>query len=141
MIGVIKVVLTFLSVGFIPARCEYKLQIVAPDRQATVKDLGTAMRKAEQEVRYRVSADIFYISNQNPNPEEVVTFFCDALFENNASVILSLNYETYTSRATNYIVDMASKLGYPVISWDPVYEGSLSVRQVLCIEYITHHYT
>lgn len=127
-IGIFKVLLVFYSTVFIPGRCEYKLQIVAPERLSTKRDLETAMGKAERDSRYQISTNIFYISNQYPSPQEVVDFFCDALFSNNASVVLSLNYETVTSKASNYMADMASNLGYPVISWDPVYTGSLSVR-------------
>lgn len=125
---IMNVLIVFLLValyGHIPVcRGEPLLQIVAPERQSSRKDLSIAMRKSFE---YRVSTRMSYISNQHPNPEEVVNFFCDEVFPNNASAILSLNYGLETSMASDYISQAASALGYPVISWDLVYSGSLSV--------------
>lgn len=125
--SVIKVFVVLLSAA-LPCFGEYHLQIVAPERVSAQQDLQIAMDKGERAVRsQRISTSMFYISNQYPNPDEIINFFCDAVFPYNSSVILSINYNSETSRASSYIADIASKFGYPVISWDPVFTGSLSV--------------
>ena len=102
----------------------YHMTIIAPERGSTENDLRQAMASASNRF---VSSSISFIDKNNPTPNQTIEVFCDEVFKNNASVIFSINYEQETSRASDFIVDIASRLGYPVISWDPFYQGALEV--------------
>ncbi|XP_052800896.1 glutamate receptor ionotropic, NMDA 2B-like [Mya arenaria] len=110
---------------FFTARCQEHITIVAPERQTVANDIQSAIEGGERATMYSVTASVFYIDKNNPTPNQTIEVFCDNVFKQNSSVILSINYETETSRATEYITNIASRLGYPVISWDPFFQGAL----------------
>ncbi|KAH3884309.1 hypothetical protein DPMN_008288 [Dreissena polymorpha] len=100
------------------------ISIISPERSTDENDIRNAMASARRITR-TVSSSIFYIDKNNPYPSNIVNAFCQEVFQNNASVVMSINYEQETSRATEFIADIASRLGYPVISWDPFYRSAL----------------
>ncbi|KAH3884303.1 hypothetical protein DPMN_008282 [Dreissena polymorpha] len=100
--------------------------IISPARSTNQNDIRNAMASARRITR-TVSSSIFYIDKNNPHPSNIVDAFCLEVFQKNASVVMSINYEQETSRATEFIADIASRLGYPVISWAPFYRSALEV--------------
>ncbi|XP_045171588.2 glutamate receptor ionotropic, NMDA 2B-like [Mercenaria mercenaria] len=118
---------------------DLSVQIVAPER-ATENNLRSAISRGSSAVnggRYNplrseglfVEADIFFIHNEFPTPQEITEFYCSEVFQKNASAVMSINYNQLTSRATDYIEKTALSLGMPVISWDPVSSGALQSDQ------------
>lgn len=116
---------------------ELHMQIVAPERDTQIgtnsainrgksianRDLS---RRARDEGIY-LETSIFYMDKLNPSPGSLTELFCNETFVKNSSVLMSINYNKYTSVATEYIINVALEMGYPVISWDPFYTGALEV--------------
>ena len=123
------------------------MQIIAPERGSITKSLENelrgAVRKAnERRARgrnnrivinpmtragIRLGGDIQFVDSSNPTPQELLDIFCDKIFANNASVISVISYDELTSQFNDYVINIAEHLGYPVISWDPLYPGALEV--------------
>lgn len=61
-------------------------------------------------------------------PAEILGIFCKEIFTKSVNIIVNLNYGIDTTSSNNYIMQLASFLGYPVISWDPHYPGALQVK-------------
>ena len=65
-------------------------------------------------------------------PRKVLDLFCDSIFPEKMNTILYLKLNPKTRIPTeDYIVEIATMLGYPVISWDPEFPGALQVRLFL----------
>lgn len=114
---------------------EYYIQIVAPTRSATENNLNKAVMDGEDAVTrisslrragHRVKADLFFIDNEFPMPAQLTALYCDRIFQHNASVLMSINYNLLTSVATEYITNVAQVLGLPVISWDPFFPDAMA---------------
>ena len=124
------------------------MQIIAPERGAITKTLENEIRGAVRQVNERrtrdknnrivinpmaragikLYGDIQFVDTGNPTPQELLDIFCDKIFANNASVISVISYDELTSQSNDYVINIAKHLGYPVISWDPLYPGALEVH-------------
>ncbi|KAH3884316.1 hypothetical protein DPMN_008295 [Dreissena polymorpha] len=102
------------------------MSIITPERRTVHNDIQNAIESARRVIR-TVSSSIFYIDKNNPHPSNIVDAFCQEVFKKNTSVVMSINYEQETSRASQFIASVASRLGYPVLSWDPFYQSALEV--------------
>ena len=125
------------------------MQIIAPERSSTATRLSTAVRTsviAANRRSYRprnpltfarltLRADLQFINSENPTPDELLELFCDKVFDNNASVITMISYSELTSQANDYVLNLAKYLGYPVLSWDPLYPGGI---EVCTLPYLCH---
>lgn len=129
----------FISNG---SALKYSIQIVAPERSSTETNLRSAIYRASSVVNggrvnairssgHSVEADIVYIDNEYPMPAQFTKLFCEGVFLHNASIVMVINYNQLTSKATEYIVSVSQFLGLPVISWDPFFPGALEVRHLL----------
>lgn len=116
------------------------MQIIAPERSSMATQLETEVRRAISQANsrtiprnpltlagLRLYGDIQFVDSSNPTPQELLNIFCDKIFANNASVISAISYDELTSQSNDYVMNIARKLGYPVISWDPLYPGALEV--------------
>ncbi|KAL4223136.1 Glutamate receptor ionotropic [Mactra antiquata] len=115
---------------------EIHMQIMAPERSHTENDITSAINTGIYEANggkrnylrdmYNIffESSVYFIDNEFPPPSSLTGFFCNETFAKNSSVILSINYDTLTSVASEYVIDVALQLGYPVLSWDPFYTGT-----------------
>ncbi|XP_046372602.1 glutamate receptor ionotropic, NMDA 2A-like isoform X2 [Haliotis rufescens] len=66
------------------------------------------------------------------DPKEILNSFCDYVFPYNTTAIIHVNNPLSFRRrtaASQYVLEIASYFGIPVISWDPEYPGSLHTMQ------------
>ena len=145
----LKKVIVFLLIEVLMLyRCladDLYMQIIAPERDAISTALNSAVKRATFEANRRTSrprnpltmaglrlnGDIEFVDSANPTPQELLDLFCDKIFTNNASLITSISYDELTSQSNSYVMNIARHLGYPVISWNPLYEGALEVRIII----------
>lgn len=73
--------------------------------------------------------DISILRVDTNSPKEIMNMFCDQILPNQVNTLLHLDLKTdrTSSISTNYIMNVAEQLGYPLISWDPDYAGALEV--------------
>ena len=132
------------------------MQIIAPERGGIARSLESEVRGVVRKVNerrtrdknnrivinpmaragIRLGGDIQFVYTSNPTPQELLDVFCDKIFYNNASVISVISYDELTSQSNDYVINIAKHLGYPVISWDPLFPGALEV----CISIIYSMY-
>ncbi|CAL1534217.1 unnamed protein product, partial [Lymnaea stagnalis] len=81
-------------------------------------------------------------SLKNDDPKEILNLFCKGVFPHHVTTILNINNPLGMKRRTSsnqYILELASYLGLPIISWDTEYiVGSQSLRTVQLAPTIEH---
>lgn len=114
------------------------LQIVMPQQAMAENKYQSAHLvtketiKHGREVIYRNLRDQFNIDSWlnftiTSSPSEVLSLFCNQIFNRNVNTIVALNHGPVRASTNSYILQLADTLGYPVISWDPHYPGALQV--------------
>ncbi|KAL4240266.1 Glutamate receptor ionotropic [Mactra antiquata] len=68
---------------------------------------------------------------ETQSPSEILSTFCNEIFQRHVNTLLCLNHGFGTEASNNYILQLAENVGYPVISWDPHYPGALQVGDLI----------
>ena len=128
-------VLIFYGLAFLFPFClseDVRLQIISP-RNDFIQSKQYWLSKTESVLGYDLDIfpDITFTSDEKPTPDEILNLFCDTIFAMNVSVLMNINIQESTA-FSDYILSLAQRLGYPVISWNPLYRGTMEVSINCC---------
>mgnify|MGYP000007602886 FL=1 len=131
-------------VGQFSMRKDVELQFIVPFHASAENRFRSTHLEAKDTIKYGYEVEYkrlrqhFAINSwlnftDTQTPDEILGIFCKEIFTKSVNTIVNLNYGVGTTSSNNYIMQLASHLGYPVISWDPHYPGALQVRLSVCL--------
>ncbi|GFO28640.1 glutamate [NMDA] receptor subunit epsilon-2 [Plakobranchus ocellatus] len=99
------------------------------------REFTSTVINIRRDARFRTLNKFFLTKNyvkfgQSDSPQEILELFCKEIFSNNVVTILNINNPlgmTPRSESNKYILELASYLGIPVISWDTQFTASSEV--------------
>ncbi|KAJ8317865.1 hypothetical protein KUTeg_002956 [Tegillarca granosa] len=127
----LQIMFLFLYIGMHvvqSARTKLSFRIIMPNLKHYERPINEA-KSSISRYTYGLPGypDISILRVDTNSPEEIMNMFCDKILPNQVNTLLHLDLKSdRTSRiSSNYIMNVAEQLGYPLFSWDPDYAGAL----------------
>jgi hypothetical protein len=105
-----------------------EIDIIVPKLDKVVKSIDKReLSNILRPIRRDYSPFPRIIELDDSNPDEILGIFCDTVFEKNANALIHLSVTKKGKKSKDYILGLATSLGFPVLSFDPDYVGALEV--------------
>ncbi|XP_056020166.1 glutamate receptor ionotropic, NMDA 2B-like isoform X2 [Ostrea edulis] len=107
-----------------------EIDIIVPKLDKVVKSIDKReFYKIIRPIRRDYSAFARIIELDDSNPDEILRIFCDTVFEKHTNALIHLSVTKKGQKSKDYILGLATSLGFPVLSFDPNYVGALENPQ------------